>query len=151
MSKKKELLWFLIPFILLPVASALSTLYAWIAATPTLIGVEHYARLYIDDPRFWVSVFNTVVLEWVISAVLALVLRLSVRRLRVSRAVQYTVIFVAATLITAAVWMIGMRLLPQWYNLLNFVKYGNAAAFFAWLAERIWLKKKAPKQECEIE
>ena len=150
MNKKRELLWFLIPFILLPVASAFSTLYAWIAATPTLIGVENYVRLYIDDPRFWVSVFNTVVLEWVISAVLALVLRLAVRRLRVSRAVQYTVIFVAATLITAAVWMIGMRLMPQWYNLLNFMKYGNAAAFFAWLAECVWLAKK-PQQECETQ
>ena len=150
MNKRKELWWFLVPFILLPVASTFSTLYAWIAATPTLIGVENYVRLYIDDPRFWVSVFNTVVLEWVISAVLALVLRLAVRRLRVSRAVQYTVIFVAATLITAAVWMIGMRLMPQWYNLLNFMKYGNAAAFFAWLAECVWLAKK-PQQECETQ
>ena len=149
MSKKKELLWFLIPFVLLSVATIFSTLGDWIANTPTLIGVTDYVGLYIDTPRFWLYVLKTLVLEWLFCAVLALVLALVVRRL--SRSMQYVVIFAGATVITAALWMVGMRLMPQWYNLLNFVKYGNAAAFFAWLAEGIWLKKKAPKQECEIE
>ena len=149
MKKSKELLWFLIPFLLLPVASVFSALYAWIDATPWLIGVTDYASLYIDTLEFWMYVLRTLLLEWMVSAVLALVLALVVRRL--SRSMQYVVIFAGATVITAALWMVGMRLMPQWYNLLNFVKYGNAAAFFAWLAERIWLKKKAPKQECEME
>jgi hypothetical protein len=151
MKKRKELLWFLIPFALLPVASVFSTLYAWIAATPPLIGVTDYVGLYIDTLEFWVNVFKAVVLEWVISAVLAGLLGLIVRRLPLSRSMKYVVIFTAATVITAAVWMIGMRLMPQWYNLLNFVKYGNAAAFFAWLAECLWTTVKKPKQESETQ
>ena len=151
MKTSKELLWFLIPFVLLSVATIFSTLGDWIANTPTLIGVTDYVGLYIDTPRFWLYVLRTLVLEWSFCAVLAVVLMWIVRRLRLSRSMQYVVIFAGATVITAALWMVGMRLMPQWYNLLNFVKYGNAAAFFAWLAERIWLKKKAPKQECQIE
>ena len=116
-----------------------------------LIGVTDYVGLYIDTLEFWVNVFKAVVLEWVISAVLAGLLGLIVRRLPLSRRMKYVVIFVTATVITAAVWMIGMRLMPQWYNLLNFVKYGNAAAFFAWLAELVWTTVKKPKQECETQ
>lgn len=151
MNKRKELLWFLIPFVLLPMATVFSTLCDWIVNTPTLIGVTDYVGLYIDNPRFWLYVLRTLVLEWLFCAALAVALMWIVRRLRLSRSMQYVVIFVGTTVMTAGLWMVGMQLLPQWYHLLNFVKYGNAAAFFAWLAERMRLKKKAPKQECEIE
>ena len=143
MKKSKELLWFLIPFVLLSVATIFSTLGDWIANTPTLIGVTDYVGLYIDTPRFWLYVLKTLVLGWLFCAVLAVVLIWIVRRLHLSRWMQYVAIFVGAIVITAGLWMVGMQLLPRWYNLLNFVKYGNAAAFFAWLAERIWLKKKS--------
>ena len=151
MNKRKELLWFLLPFVLLPVASVFSTLYDWIAATPPLIGVTDYVGLYIDTLEFWVNVFKAIILEWIISAILALVLGLAVRWLPLSRPIKYVVIFTVATVITAVLWIAGMRLFPQWYHLLNFVKYGNAAAFFAWLAECVWTAVKKPKQESEAQ
>ena len=149
MNKRKELWWFLIPFVLLLIVGTFGYLCEQVDMTPQFLGIENYFQLYIKDPRFWVSVFNTIVFEWVFAVVLALVLGLVVRWMPVSRPVKYVVIFTAATLMTAAVWVMGVRLMPRWYNLLNFVKYGNAAAFFAWLAECIWTAVKKPKQECE--
>ena len=151
MNKRKELLWFLIPFVVLPIAGIFGSLCEQVDMTPQFLGVENYFLLYINDPMFWISVWNTIVMEWVFTAVLALVLGLVVRWMRVSRYAKYVMIFVTAIVATALMFWVSVRLMPRWYNLLNFVKYGNAAAFFAWLAERIWLKKKAPKQECEIE
>ena len=149
MNKKKELLWFLIPFVVLPIVGIFGSLCERVDMTPQFLGIDNYFLLYINDPMFWISVWNTIVMEWVFTAVLALVLGLVVRWMRVSRSVKYVVIFVAATLITAVMFAVGVRLMPRWYNLLNFVKYGNAAAFFAWLAEWIWTAVKKPKQECE--
>ena len=149
MNKKKELLWFLIPFVVLPIVGIFGSLCERVDMTPQFLGIENYFQLYIKDPRFWVSLVRTLLLEWVGCAVLALVPGLAVRWLRMSRPVKYVVIFVAATLITAVMFAVGVRLMPRWYNLLNFVKYGNAAAFFAWLAEWIWTAVKKPKQECE--
>lgn len=153
MKKRKELLWFLIPFVFLPIVSAIGTYFSWMDTTSQVIfiGKEQYLELLWKDPAFWMGIINGLVSCWLISAVLALVLGLVVRWLSLSRSMKYVVIFVTATVITAAVWMIGMRLMPQWYNLLNFVKYGSAAAFFAWLAECLWTTVKKPKQECEIQ
>ena len=151
MKKSKELLWFLVPFLLLPVASSFGYLCQQIDSVPQFISVENYYRLFLHDPLFWPALFNTIISHWLTAAVLALVLGLAVRWLRVSRAAKYVILFAAAVVVTAVIWCVGVRLIPRWYNLLYFVTYGNAAAFFAWLAERIWLKKKAPKQECEIE
>ena len=151
MKKSKELLWFLIPFLLLPVAGSFGYLCQQIDSVPRFVSAENYFLLFLRDPRFWPALFNTIISNWLAAAVLALVLGLAVRWLRVSRAAKYAILFTAAVVITAVIWCAGLRLVPRWYNLLNFATYGNAAAFFAWLAERIWLKKKAPKQECEIE
>lgn len=153
MKKRKELLWFLIPFVFLPIVSAIGTYFSWMDTTSQVIfiGKEQYLELLWKDPAFWMGIINGLVSYWLISAVLALVLGLAVRWLSLSRSMKYVVIFTTATVITAAVWMIGMRLMPQWYNLLNFVKYGNAAAFFAWLAECLWTTVKKPKQECETQ
>ena len=149
MNKRKELLWFLIPFLLLPVASSFGFLHEQIDAVPQFISVENYYRLFLRDPMFWSALFNTIISQWLIAAVLVLVLGLAVRWLRVSRAAKYVILFAAAVVVTAVIWCVGMRLMPRWYNLLYFVTYGNAAAFFAWLAECIWTAVKKPKQESE--
>ncbi len=146
MKRRKELLWFLIPFLLLPLASIFSTLYAWTDATPS---IEDYIHLFLNDSIFWVAVGNTLLLEGAGVAVLALVLGLAVRWLPLSRPLKYVLIFAAATLITATVWIVGMRLFPQWINLLAFLKYGNLVAFIVWLAECIFTVKRTTKQESE--
>ena len=149
MNKKKELLWFLVPFVLLPIVGAFGYLCERVDTTPQFLNIENYFRLYINDPTFWGTLGNTIVAEWITAVVLALVLGLSVRWIPMPRTAKYIVIFVTATILTMVVWIMGVRLMPRWYNLLNFVKYGNAAAFFAWLAEWIWTAVKKPKQECE--
>ena len=152
MKKWKELLWFLIPFILLPIVSAIGTYYSWADTTPQfIIGREKYLELLWKDPAFWMGVINSLLSYWLISAVLALVLGLAVRWLPLSRRLKYVLIFVVATVVTALVWIIGMRLVPQWYNLLLFLQVGNTTAFFAWLAELVWTTVKKPKQECETQ
>ncbi len=149
MNKRKELWWFLIPFVLSPIVGTLGSLCEQVDMTPQFLGMENYFQFFIEDPRFWVYVLKTLLLEWIVCAVLALVLGLAVRWIRMSRAAKYVVIFIAATLVAIVPWIISVRLMPRWYNLLNFVRYGNAAAFFAWLAECIWTAVKKPKQECE--
>ena len=151
MNKRKELLWFLIPFVLLPVAGAFGYLCEQIDAIPQFISVENYFMLFLRDPRFWVALINTIASQWLTAAALALVLGLTVRWLRMPRAAKYAIIFAAAVVITAVIWCAGVRLMPRWYNLLYFATYGNAAAFFVWLAECIWLAVKKPKQECETQ
>lgn len=151
MNKRKELWWFLIPFVLLPMAGSFGFLCEQIDAVPQFVSVENYFMLFLRDPRFWVALLNTIVAQWLTAAVLTLVLGLAVRWIKMSRAAKYVVIFAAAVVITAVIWCVGVRLMPRWYNLLYFVTYGNAAAFFAWLAECIWTAVKKPKQECEIQ
>jgi ABC-type sugar transport system permease subunit len=149
MNKRKELWWFLIPFLLLPVAGSFGYLCEQIDAVPQFVSVENYFLLFLRDPRFWVSLMNTMAAQWLTAAVLALVLGLAVRWLRVSRAAKYAILFTAAVVMTAVIWCAGVRLMPRWYNLLHFATYGNAAAFFAWLAECVWTAVKKPKQESE--
>ncbi len=151
MKKWKELLWFLIPFLLSPIVGALGYLCEQVDMAPQFLGIENYFQLFIKDPRFWESVLRTLLLEWMICAVLALVLGLAVRWIRMPRAAKYVVIFAVATLIAVVPWITSVRLIPRWYNLLNFVRYGNAVAFFAWLAECLWTTVKKPKQECETQ
>ena len=151
MKKWKELLWFLIPVVLSPIVGTLGYLCEQVDMTPQFLGIENYFQLFIKDPRFWESVLRTLLLEWMVCAVLALVLGLAVRWIKMPRAAKYVVIFAAAVVITAVIWCVGVRLMPRWYNLLYFVTYGNAAAFFAWLAECIWTAVKKPKQECETQ
>ena len=151
MNKRKELWWFLIPFVLLPIAGSFGYLCEQIDAVPQFVSVENYFMLFLRDPRFWVALLNTIVAQWLMAAVLTLVLGLAVRWIKMPRAAKYVVIFAAAVVITAVIWCVGVRLMPRWYNLLYFVTYGNAAAFFAWLAECIWTAVKKPKQECETQ
>ena len=153
MKKRKELLWFLIPFVFLPIVSAIGTYFSWMDTTSQVIfiGKEQYLELLWKDPAFWMGVINSLLSYWLISAVLALVLGLAVRWLPLSRRLKYVLIFVVAAVVTALVWIIGMRLVPQWYNLLLFLQVGNTTAFFAWLAERLWTTVKKPKQECETQ
>ena len=151
MNKRKELWWFLIPFVLLPIAGSFGFLCEQIDAVPQFVSVENYFMLFLRDPRFWVALLNTIVAQWLMAAVLTLVLGLAVRWIKMPRAAKYVVIFAAAVVITAVIWCVGVRLMPRWYNLLYFVTYGNAAAFFAWLAECIWTAVKKPKQECETQ
>ena len=151
MNKRKELWWFLIPFVLLPMAGSFGFLCEQIDAVPQFVSVENYFMLFLRDPRFWVALLNTIVAQWLMAAVLTLVLGLAVRWIKMPRAAKYVVIFAAAVVITAVIWCVGVRLMPRWYNLLYFVTYGNAAAFFAWLAECIWTAVKKPKQECETQ
>ena len=151
MNKRKELLWFLIPFLLLPLAGSFGFSHEQIDSVPQFISVENYYRLFLHDPLFWPALFNTIMSQWLTAAVLALVLGLAVRWLRVSRATKYVILFAAAVVVTAVIWCVGVRLMPRWYNLLYFVTYGNAAAFFAWLAECIWTAVKKPKQESETQ
>ena len=131
MKKWKELLWFLIPFVLSPIVGTLGYLCEQVDMTPQFLGIENYFQLFIKDPRFWESVLRTLLLEWMICAVLALVLGLAVRWIRMPRAAKYVVIFAVATLVAVVPWITSVRLIPHWYNLLNFVRYGNAVAFFA--------------------
>ena len=151
MNKRKELWWFLIPFVLLPIAGSFGYLCEQIDAVPQFVSVENYFMLFLRDPRFWVALLNTIVAQWLMAAVLTLVLGLAVRWIKMPRAAKYIVIFAAAVVITAVIWCVGVRLMPRWYNLLYFVTYGNAAAFFAWLAECVWTAVKKPKQESEAQ
>ena len=151
MNKRKELWWFLIPFVLLPIAGSFGYLCEQIDAVPQFVSVENYFMLFLRDPRFWVALLNTIVAQWLMAAVLTLVLGLAVRWIKMPRAAKYIVIFAAAVVITAVIWCVGVRLKPRWYNLLYFVTYGNAAAFFAWLAECVWTAVKKPKQESEAQ
>ncbi len=151
MKKWKELLWFLVPFVLLPVFAAIATYFSWVNGTPQfIIGREHYLELLWEDPAFWMGVFNALLSCWLMGAVLALVLGLAVRWLPLSRRLKYGLIFMVALLIAAVVWTVGMQMIPRWYSLLLFLQIGNAAAFVAWLAECIWTAVRKPKQECEV-
>ena len=149
MNKKKELLWFLIPFVLLPIAGIFGFLCEQVDAIPQFLNVENYFKLFIQDPTFWVALLNTIVAQWAFAVALALVLGLAVRWLRVSRPVKYVMIFAAAIVIVAVIWGVGVRVMPRWYNLLSFLTYGNAAAFFVWLAEAIVTAFKTKKQGVE--
>ncbi len=153
MKRRKELLWFLIPFVLLPVCSAFGTFRDFQQGVPQFMDAENYLRLLWADPLFWVSVGNSLLMTWLTGGVLGAVLGALVLLLRrrgvLSRPLGYVVVFGATALLATAVWIISLRLFPDGYNWLYFIQLGNAAAFFVWLAERIWTAVKKPKQEVE--
>jgi len=156
MKKRREWPWFVIPFVLLPVCSALSSLLSSQAvAMPEFIGNEHYIKLLMADPMFWVSVGITQFSFWGIGAVLALVLGPAVHLLQrwmpMSRRLRYIVVFGAATLITMIVWLVGVRLIPTIYNILFFVQIGNASTLFVWLAEKVVQAIRNRKRTCVSE
>ena len=152
MNKKKELLWFLIPFMLLTVWSMFGALIPLLHSGTSLIG-ENYVKLAMADPLFWVAAGNTLLLCWAFGGALALVLGLIVCLLRrwvsLSRCLWYVAIFAIATLMAMTVWIAAERLVPTVYNWLFFVQIGNAAAFFVWLAEAIVTAFKKKKQGVE--
>ena len=153
MKRRWEWPWFVIPFVLLPVCSVLGTFFNFQQGVPQFMDAENYLRLLWNDRIFWRAASNTLLACWMSGGVLALALGLAVRLLQrwvpMSRPVRYMVIFSAATVITAVVWLAGVRLVPTVYNMLFFLQLGNAAAFFVWLAELIWTAVKKPKQEVE--
>ena len=153
MNKRWEWPWFVIPFVLLPVCGAFGTFQDFQQGMPLFMDAENYLRLLWADPLFWVSVITTQLSSWALGGVLGLLLGLAVRllqrRVSLSRRVRYIVIFSAAMLIIAIVWLAGVRVVPTVYNILFFVQYGNVAAFAVWLGERIRTAVKRPKQEVE--
>ena len=145
MNKKKELLWFLIPFVLLTVWSVFGPLIPLSNPETSLIG-ENYVKLLMAEG-------NTLLLYWAVGGVLALVLGLLVCLLRrwvsLSRCLWYVAVFAIATLMAMTVWIAAERLVPTVYSWLFFVQIGNAAAFFVWLAEAIVTAFKTKKQGVE--
>lgn len=152
MKKKKELLWFLIPFVLLTVWSVFGPLIPLSNPETSLIG-ENYVKLLMADPTFWVAAGNTLLLYWAVGGVLALVLGLLVCLLRrwvsLSRCLWYVAVFAIATLMAMTVWIAAEWLVPTVYSWLFFMQIGNVAAFFVWLAEAIVTAFKTKKQGVE--
>ena len=158
MKKTRELWWFLVPFVLLPVASIVVPLL-WpdgvMKESIQFLGGAEYLRLLLSDPLFWVGVGSAFVWTWVLGGVLGLILGLLVLLLRrwlpLARRWWYVAVFAAATLIATAIWAAGLRLTPGVYQWLYFLQMANAAAFFVWLVELVWKAIKKPKMEVDAE
>lgn len=153
MKKRKELLWFLIPFVLLAVGSIWVTVAELTEIPQYIMGGEQYVKLLLADPLFWVAVGNTLLGYWLMGvflggavSVVALLLHLWVP---LSRRWGYVAVFTVSTLIALGIWIAQMGLSRLGYVCVYAVQIGNAAAFFAWLAECVWTAVKKPKQECE--
>ena len=153
MNKWKELLWFLIPFVLLTVGSVCTTVAELSEIPQYIIGGDEYVKLLLADPLFWVAVGNTLLSYWLMSALLggAIGAVFSLLRLwiKLPRVVGYVAIFVLPTLLIMGMWMAQMGWSRFGYACVYAVQVGNAAAFFAWLAKRIWAVVKKRKQERE--
>ena len=156
MKKGKELLGFLIPFVLLNVWSVVGPLLWSMAAltgdtTPQFVGSEHYLRLLLNDRLFWIGIGNTLLLTCltgvVVGAVSGSLVLLLRRWLSLPRPWWYVAVFAVATLLTLGLWVAKVRTAPNGYNWVYFVQTGNAAAFMVWLAELVIQAIKERKKE----
>ncbi len=153
MNKRKELLWFLIPFVLLAIGSVCCTVWELSQIPSYIIGGEEYIKLMWADPASWAAVGNTMLCYWLIgiflggvASVAALALHLWVP---LSRRWGYVAVFVVSTVAAWVIWTVQGGILSWASTCLSAVQIGNAAAFFAWLAECIWTAVKKPQRESE--
>ncbi|MBQ9859634.1 MAG: hypothetical protein IJO76_03030 [Clostridia bacterium] len=158
MKKGKELLWFLLPFVLLNVWSIVGpVLMIWTSGDPLpqFVGVGHYLYLMLNDPLVLQVTVSTLLGSWLAAAVLGAALGGLVLLLRrwipLFRTWWYVAIFALAALTMLGIWVAQMRLFPSFNNWTYFLQTGNIAAFFVWLVELIWTAVKKPKQEVETE
>ena len=154
MKKRKELLWFLLPYLLLPLLSLLVSALTSIqlenigASLALVLGLFFSVDMLLALLQSGIANLISGVVFGIVVGGIVLLLR---RWIPLSRRWWYVAVFAVTMLFYLVFYAVMMRMFPTVYVWFLSAQLGNIAAFFVWLVELIWTAVKKPKQEVETE
>lgn len=110
---------------------------------PVFVGTDNYVELFLDDPLFWTSMFNTIYymvfavgLSTVIGISLAMLLNLKVRGMAVYR----TIFYLPSVTPLVAVSIVWLWLFNSQYGIINNAINAVGLPTIGWLSDPAWAK-----------
>lgn len=137
MKTLKELLWFIVPTVIIGVLLYIFT-FVVTANLPGFIGPQNYLRLFMNDPVFLKALINTVSLPLLLAGGIGVVLFLIKHFLfkDQQRGIFYAVYFISTS---------ALLIQPNIPAILLSMQFGVIICFIFWCAEKIIQKMKTKK------
>lgn len=134
-GKLKELLWFVIPFLLL---SGIS-IACLIPGNTAFIGIGQYLRLLINDPLFFQALYNTFVPPIILSVIVCVIYQSvsSLIKIQLRRRTEYVVLFLLSLVSTVIYTLILTHAFHIMRNTVHALQVGIIVTLIVWLAEPV--------------